>query len=122
MATQVDRANLVAIKRGRAKPGRILEGDQAPSLRVVMDRSYLITPGYVNSVVGQWDADRITWDQMRRMRRHPILAFGLHFIKSTIVNADWHVECEDPQVRAFAEEALKRVYHTTYAEMLTGLE
>ena len=100
---KINATNLAAIGRGRDLSAgvRIMPVDQGPSLQVIMDRRYMITPAYIQQHIGKFDPDQITFEQMRLMRRHPMIAFALHFLKAVLLNAEWHIECADPKIAAF---------------------
>lgn len=64
----------------------------------------------LSGIVGKFDPERITMKQKRMMRRDPQIALGMHVRLAMLVNAPWHMECEDPQIAAFAEGALQEIY------------
>lgn len=72
--------------------------------------------------IGKFDPERITMKQKRMMRRDPQIALGLHVRLAMLVNAPWHMECEDPQVAAFADGALRAIYSRLVPQMFMALE
>jgi hypothetical protein len=76
----------------------------------------------LDTTVGRFDPERITMRQRAQMRRDPMIALGLHFRKSTLINAPWHVECDDPQIAAFVERALRDIYPRLLSQMMMALE
>lgn len=76
----------------------------------------------LNATIGKFDPERITMRQRAQMRRDPMIALGLHFRKSTLINAPWHVECDDPQIAAFVDRALRDVYPRLLSQMMMALE
>jgi hypothetical protein len=121
---EINATNLAEIARGRplVKGTRISPRDQSPTLQVIMDRRYMITPRFITNIIGRFDPDHITYEQMRLMRRHPMVAFAMHFLKAVLLNAEWHIECSDPRVGAFTDAALRRVYAALLRQSMTSLE
>lgn len=65
----------------------------------------------VANILGQpFDATRIPFSKLHQMRFDPMIAFGLQFVKTPLVRAKWFIECDDPQIKAFVECALREVY------------
>lgn len=57
-----------------------------------------------------FDSTKIPLSKLYQMRRDPMLAFGLHFIKVPMIRAPWYIKCEDAQVAAFVDTALRKIY------------
>ena len=76
----------------------------------------------LNAQIGKFDPEHITMKQKRMMRRDPQIALGLHVRLAMLVNAPWHMECEDPQVAAFATGALEAIYSRLVPQMFMALE
>lgn len=72
--------------------------------------------------VGKFDPERITMRQRANMRRDPQIALGLHVRLAMLVNAPWHMECEDAQVAAFAENALRTIYARLVPQIFLAVE
>jgi hypothetical protein len=93
-----------------------------PPIEVLHTKRRLLNPASIEGMLGKFDPENITMHQRAQMRRDPMLALGLHFRKTTILNAPWHIECEDPQVAAFVEYALKEVYGSLLPQMMLALD
>jgi hypothetical protein len=63
-----------------------------------------------------YDSDRPpTLAQLRQIRKDPMIAFGLHYIKVPIARANWMIDARDKngpnaQVSAFIDSALRKIY------------
>jgi len=57
-----------------------------------------------------WDANKIPLSKLERMRRDPILAFGLMFCKVPLVRAPWYIKCSDPRIASAVDGALREIY------------
>lgn len=67
--------------------------------------------GDMASVLGQpFDSTVISLAKLEQMRRDPMLAFGMMFIKVPIIRATWYIKCEDARVAAAIDGALRPVY------------
>lgn len=88
--------------------------------RLAQDRRFASTQGqtggWVNwgsmaEYLGQpFDVTKIPLSKLEQMRKDPILAFGLMFVKVPLVRAKWDIECSDPQRAAFVKNALGQIY------------
>lgn len=76
----------------------------------------------LEGMVGKFDPEKVTMKQRSQMRRDPMVALGLHFRKTILVNAPWRIECEDPQIAAFVEGALRAIYPRLIRQMLMALD
>jgi hypothetical protein len=76
----------------------------------------------ITGQIGRFDPERITMKQKSQMRRDPQIALGLHVRLAMLVNSPWHMECEDPQVAAFATHALEAIYARLVPQMFMALE
>lgn len=63
-----------------------------------------------DSALAAWDWTRIPLTKIYQMRSDPMIQFGLLFIKVPLIRAPWFIECEDPQVAAFVEGALREIW------------
>lgn len=62
-------------------------------------------------VLGQpWDSTRIPLSKLEQMRRDPILAFALMFVKVPLVRAPWYIKCADPKIAAAVDASLRKIY------------
>ncbi len=96
--------------------------DYTPSMRMLQHGARSMGAFDLEATIGRFDPERITMKQRSQMRRDPMIALGLHFRKATIINAPWHMECDDPQVAAFATWALDRIYTRLVSQMFMALE
>lgn len=66
---------------------------------------------YASEVLGQpFDVQRIPISKLEQMRRDPMLAFGLTFVKVPLIRAPWLIKSSDPQRAAFIDNALRKIY------------
>lgn len=122
---------LTALATGRPGAARRLASgesigslaDQGPSLRVLSrQRAFNYWNNLVGARIGKFDPDNITMRQMAQMRRDPMMYMGLHYTKVPLLNAPWHIDCKDPQVAAFVENALRPIYNRLVMQMMASLE
>src|SRR4051812_48677338 len=85
------------------------QGEQAPSTRA---QSYQhVYWEQLGDQLGQpFDATKIPISKLYQMRRDPMIAFALMFIKTPIIRAKWYIQCEDAQIAAFVDDALRKIY------------
>lgn len=57
-----------------------------------------------------YDLEIIPINKLRQMRLDPMIAFGLHYIKTPLVRAQWRIKADDAQVAAFIDYALRPIY------------
>ncbi len=62
-----------------------------------------------------FDSERVTMTQCRQIRKDPMVAFGLHYLKVPLARAEWHIDAYDnngpnPQVAAFVDACLRKIY------------
>ena len=64
----------------------------------------------VQEQLGQpFNNERIALPKLKLMRRDPMIGFGMHFTKTPMVRAPWFIQCQDPQVAAFMDGALRPI-------------
>lgn len=97
-------------EQDRLKIVRSIEGkEQAPSSR--SQATTWVSWKNLGRRLGQpYDAEQIPYSKLRQMRRDPMIAFGLHYIKTPLVRAQWRIECEDAQIAAFIDYAWRKVH------------
>lgn len=83
--------------------------------------------GAANALMQPYDVERIPINKLRQMRRDPMIAFGLWFIKSSLVKANWNIDAKDrngpnAQVAAFVDEALRDIYPRFVMQYLLCLD
>lgn len=87
----------------------IISSEQGPSTRKQSES--FIDWRFIEDVIGQpFDSKHIPLSKLFHMRRDPMLAFALHFVKVPLVRAQWFIKSEDAQVAAFVDGALRRIY------------
>lgn len=74
-----------------------------------------------------FDNERITLRQCRQLRKDPMIAFGLHYIKVPLVVAPWHINAVDKdgpnaQIAAFVDAALRPVYARLMLQRLLAMD
>lgn len=107
-ASQV--AGNIADEGERLKIERSVTGrEQAPSSRG-QSQSWVSWKDLGRRLGQPFDAEQIPYSKLKQMRRDPMIAFGLHYIKTPLVRAQWRIECEDPQVAAFVDYAWRKVH------------
>lgn len=75
------------------------------------------------SYIGQpWSATNVSLSKLYQMRCDPMIAFALQFIKVPLVRAPWFIECEDKQVQAFVDKALREIYTSLIFQMTNSLD
>src|SRR5262245_8099714 len=57
-----------------------------------------------------FDVTSIPLSKLHQMRRDPMIAFALLFVKVPLVRAPWYIKCKDAKVAAFVDNALRRIY------------
>lgn len=57
-----------------------------------------------------FDAQHVTLRDLEQMRRDPMIAFGLMFIKVFLARAPWYIKSQDAQIAGFVDAALRRIY------------
>lgn len=100
--------------------GRFVEDQRRLAKRLSQERRFVTTQGQTGSwvnwgemaeVLGQpFNVNKIPMSKLDQMRRDPMIAFGLMFVKVPLIRAHWKIESKDPQRAAFVENALRRIY------------
>jgi hypothetical protein len=103
--------------------------EQAPSQQIQAGAlgtagSWLTT---ANALMQPFDVERVPVNKLRQMRRDPMIAFGLWYIKSSLVKANWNIDAKDrngpnAQVAAFIDEALREIYARLVMQYLLSLD
>lgn len=84
--------------------------EYAPSTRVQTD-SYRYFQEAQSAMLGApYDVSKIPIDVLTQMKFDPMIMFAEHFITMPLLRARWHIECEDAQVAAFVDGALRKIY------------
>ena len=77
---------------------------------------------YVEEQYGVYNPDEIAISTYDMMKRDPTISAGLAFIKLPILALPWRIECVNPKIKAFTENAVKRVWRRLARSMLTAVE
>lgn len=56
-----------------------------------------------------YDVTRIPISVLQQMERDPMLSFGLHFLRTPLIRAKWHIKCERADIAAFVDNALRAI-------------
>lgn len=94
-----------------AKRASRLVNERQPTVRTATGDSW-VRWAEVASMLGQPHdmGGSIPFSKLEQMRRDPILAFGLSFIKVPLVRAPWYIKSSDPRIAAAVDGALRRIY------------
>ena len=84
--------------------------------------SPLTMAAFGSETVGIYNPDTIPVDTYIKMKQDPQVAIGIAMIKMPVQSLGWTIECEDPSIRAFVEEAINRVWDKLIASMLTAID
>jgi len=98
-----------------------LAQQQGPTDRA--QSSFLVQWDRILQIVGSnpFDNTRISYDQMYQMRKDAIINLGLHLCYVPIVLADWYMECKDPAIASFMDNALRRIWARFVLAMMNNL-
>ena len=67
--------------------------------------------GELADVLGQpFSVTQIPMSKLEQMRRDPLIAFGLMFVKVPLIRAHWYIDSVDPRMAAFVDNCLRRIY------------
>lgn len=93
----------------RARVKERLTNDRQPS--AASSSSTWVDWAAESDFLGQpWDVTKIPLSKLEQMRRDPILAFALTFIKTPLVRAPWYIRSSDPRIAAAVDASLRRIY------------
>lgn len=95
--------------------------EQAPSMRE-QTGSFVNWRQVFDQLGDPFKTERIAISRLRQMRRDPIIGFGMSFIKTPLIKADWYIKCEDAQVAAFVDDALRVVYGSLVLQLTQSLD
>lgn len=110
MATKASGNGPATTEEKRRIREQLLGKEQAPSSKQ-QSASFVDWNKALADVVGQpGDRTRIPLFQLHQMRRAAMIYFALTLIKMPLVRAPWFIKCSDPQVAAFVDRALRRIY------------
>jgi hypothetical protein len=102
--------HLLLAEQAQDRVGKRLVQDRKPSNAHASEGSW-VNWGAERDFLGQpWDVTKIPLSKLEQMRRDPILAFALMFVKVPLVRAPWYIKCSDPKIAAAVDASLRRVY------------
>lgn len=100
--------------------------------RLAQDRKFATsmsqTGSWVNwnemaDLLGQpFNVTRIPLSKLEQMRRDPMIAFALMFVKVPLIRAHWKIDSTDPQRAAFVQNCLQRIYGKFILAYLNSLD
>lgn len=95
--------------------------DKGPSSRL---QSYqFVYWNQLGDTLGQpFDMTKIPMSKLYQMRRDPMIAFALHYIKVPLITAPWHIQCEDAQIASFVDYALRKIYARLVLQYMLSLD
>ncbi len=69
-----------------------------------------------------FDSTKIPLSKLYQMRRDPMISFALHYIKVPLLRAPWYIKCDDPQIAAFVDWSLRRIYARLVLQYMQSLD
>lgn len=75
----------------------------------------------LTQLTSQFDVTRIPLRMLMQMQRDPMIAFALFFIRAQLLRARWYIECEDPQVAGFVDNALREIWPSLVQQYMMKL-
>lgn len=95
--------------------------DKGPSSRQ-QSYNFVFWKAIGNHLGQPFDATRIPLSKLHQMRRDPMIAFALHYIKVPLLRAPWTIKSSDAQVSAFIDQALRKIYPRLVLQYLNSLD
>jgi hypothetical protein len=102
------------------RTGETVARQKKYAARLAQDRKFATTMSQTGSwvnwnemseILGQpFSVTRIPLSKLEQMRRDPMIAFGLMFVKVPIIRAHWKIDSTDPQRAAFIDNCLRQIY------------
>jgi hypothetical protein len=107
-------STIVDPKQADKERASILSSEQAPTL-AEQTPDQTTWQAQRDTLGPPFDAERVTLAQLRQIRKDPMIAFGLHYMKVPKVRAEWHIDARDrngpnPQVAAFIDACIRLIY------------
>lgn len=99
-------------------PSAVVE--YGPSVRVLLNGRMLGNSDILNTI-GKFDPTFVPMEARLKMREDVMIKLGLLYIRTPIINADFHMECSDKQVAAFADRAYRAIHVKLCTQLLTAL-
>ena len=95
--------------------------EQAPSTRQ-QSAEFANWRAIANAPNDPFNVERIPISRLRQMRRDPMISFATHFIRTPIIRAPWYIKCEDAQIAAFVDYALRQIYARLVYQYMLSLD
>jgi hypothetical protein len=124
-------------KNGQVPIGQV-SPEEAAAIRASVATREVAPSSRIQSGVANWrlavdqlgspfEVDRIAVSQLRRMRRDPMLGFGLSFIKMPHVRAKWFINARsskgtNAQIAAHLDHDLRIIYPSLVLQFLTAMD
>lgn len=64
----------------------------------------------LHKLVGVFDPDHVSLEDMRRMRRNATIKMALHYGKAPLTSADYTFQCDDPRIAQAAKESYDEIH------------
>jgi hypothetical protein len=95
----------------RQRASKRLVQDRKPGAAAASSDSSWVDWNQESTFLGQpWDMSKIPLNKLEQMRRDPILAFALMFVKVPLIRAPWYIKCSDPKIAAAVDASLRKIY------------
>lgn len=75
----------------------------------------------LDTLTSGFDISRIPLSRLKQMMRDPMIQFALFFIRAQLMRARWKIKCDDPQVAAFVDRALREIYPSLVSQYMLKL-
>lgn len=109
-------------ERAKAYKNRsILTKEQGPTSRHQTDS--FVAWQRMSDILGQpFDVNSVPLSKLYQMRRDPMIAFALTYVKVPLVRAPWYIQSESAQISAFVDNALRQIYGRLIFQFCTSME
>lgn len=68
--------------------------------------------GRVEAIIGEFNPHRVTMERMLQMRHDPDVAFGTALVRAPIINMNWRIQSNDPQIAAYVDAVIRPHFRT----------
>ena len=109
-------------ERAKAYKNRsVLTKEQGPTSRQQTDS--FVAWQRMSDILGQpFDVSSVPLSKLYQMRRDPMIAFALMYVKVPLVRAPWYIQSESAQISAFVDNALRQIYGRLIFQFCTSME
>lgn len=105
-----------------AEAERLARGTYGARVAESLGDKRFLTDTLLRNTIGDFNPDRVSLSDLRRMRRDPIIKMALFYTKALLTRATWTIECEDPAIAAGTTEAVQRIYQPWMRTALNCLD